>query len=249
MAKLTVSPGTTSQTIELFIQDSSSTTGAGLTGLVFNSAGLTAYYHREGAAAPATAISLVTATVGTWTSGGFKEIDATNMPGHYELGVPDAALAASAGYVDIHLEGATNMAPVPAEIQLVASGGDVNVTQWKGQAVPTPSVTGVPKVDPTHWLGTALATPDTAGYVKATIKDGAGTGELDLNSGVVQSDPLAQVVESGLDIEEVLRIILAATSGITTNDGTRFRDVADSKNRINATVVGKNRTAVTRDGS
>lgn len=133
--KLAIAPDTTSKLVQVFIQDSSATDGSGLTGLVYNSASLVAYYLREGAASP-TAITLASATVGTFTSGGFKEVDATNMPGVYELGIPNAALAAGANQVIVMLKGATNMAPVLLEIQLsnapadvLAIGGDANAAE------------------------------------------------------------------------------------------------------------------------
>lgn len=119
MAKLEILAGTTSKTVKVFIQDNSVTTGAGLTGLAFNTAGLTAYYIREGAAA-AVAISLATATLGTWATGGFVVVDGTNMPGVYELSLPNAALAAGAKSVLVYLQGATKMAPIPLEIELTA---------------------------------------------------------------------------------------------------------------------------------
>lgn len=109
--------GSVSQTIEVFIKDSSSTTGAGLTGLAYNTAGLTAYYYRQGAAA-ATAITLATMTLGTWATGGFVVVDGTNAPGLYQLGLPDAAVAGGADYVDVYLKGATNMVQTVARIQL-----------------------------------------------------------------------------------------------------------------------------------
>lgn len=62
---------------------------------------------------------------------------------------------------------------------------DASVTQWLGTACATPTVAGVPEVDPTHWNGTAVATPDTNGYPKVTIKSGTGTGEISLSSGRV----------------------------------------------------------------
>lgn len=114
--KLLIKKGTTSKLARIFIQDSSLTTGAGLTGLVYNSASLTAYYIKEGEAS-ATAISLVTMTVGTWVSGGFKEVDATNLPGIYEIGIPDACLTGTDSVL-IMLKGATDMAPVLLEIQM-----------------------------------------------------------------------------------------------------------------------------------
>jgi hypothetical protein len=111
--KLMKVKGSTSQILEIFIQDSSSTTGAGLTGLTNASSGLVCYYHRNTAAA-AVAVSLVTMTVGTFTSSGFKEVDSANLPGCYQLCLPDAAYATGADGVIASLKGATNMAPCAA---------------------------------------------------------------------------------------------------------------------------------------
>jgi hypothetical protein len=121
--KLQKLAGATSEIWQVFIRDSSSATGAGLAGLVFNSAGLTAYYHRD-TDTTATAIALVTMTVGTFTSSGFKEIDATNMPGWYQFCPPNAAIASGAKSAGFHLKGATNMAPLPIEVQLLAVNVD-----------------------------------------------------------------------------------------------------------------------------
>lgn len=107
--------GATSVILEIGIENSASA-GNGKTGLAFNTASLTAYYKIDGAAAPV-AITLVTCTLGTWTSGGFKEVDATNMPGKYELHVPDAAFA-SGGLVTIFLKGASGMFPTDIIVEL-----------------------------------------------------------------------------------------------------------------------------------
>ncbi len=58
-----------------------------------------------------------------------------------------------------------------------------NTTQFGGSAIT--SASGRPEVNTTHWNGTAVASPDTAGYVKATVKVGTGTGEINLSSGAV----------------------------------------------------------------
>lgn len=131
----------------------------------------------------------------------------------------------------------------------------------------------------TGWNGTAVATPDTAGYPKVTVKDGTGTGEIDTNAGkvlladgaitaavvatgAIDADALAadavdeildEVVEGSLTMRQILRIVLAALAGESGGGGTStitFRDNADTKNRISATIDGsRNRTAVTLDGS
>lgn len=119
MAKLSILAGSTSKLLRVFIQNNNVTTGAGLTGLTSGSSGLTAYYIREGANST-TVISLTSATLGTFTSSGFIEVDATNMPGVYEIGIPNAAIAASAKSVLVYLKGATNMAAVMLEIELTA---------------------------------------------------------------------------------------------------------------------------------
>lgn len=128
MAKHLVQASNTSRSEYIFIQNSSSTTGAGLTGLVFNTASLTAYYVVERGAA--TAITLVTLASSTaaFASGGFIAVDGTNMPGLYRFDVPNALFSvASTDKVTVMLKGATNMAPVLLEYQIVAFNPDDTV--------------------------------------------------------------------------------------------------------------------------
>lgn len=120
---ISIVKGAISVVRRVFIQDSSSSSGAGLTGLAFNTAGLTCYQMRDDDGdAGATAVALVTATRGAWTSKGFKEKDATNAPGWYEFGIPNAALVAGSRSVEFHFKGAANMAPCALQIPL--SGAD-----------------------------------------------------------------------------------------------------------------------------
>lgn len=119
--KLSIVAGATSQTVNIFIQDSTSTTGAGKTGLVFNTASLIAYYCFPRTAAVAISLVTLAAVTTAYSSGGFKEISSANMPGVYRLDIPDAALAAANGrFVTIMLSGATGMAPLLLEIELTA---------------------------------------------------------------------------------------------------------------------------------
>lgn len=124
---LVKAPGSTSVIVEVFIE---SAYGVGVTGLAFGTLSLVGYFKRD-TAASATAITLVTATLGTWTSGGFKEVDATNQPGVYEVGIPNAALAAGAGSVMLTLKGAAGMLAAGATIQLgieLSDAGNLAVT-------------------------------------------------------------------------------------------------------------------------
>lgn len=113
-----IAKGATSQRIYFEVKDSTSTTGGLKTGLAFNTAGLTAYYVRNGGLATAITLATLAAADSGWSSGGFKEVDATNMPGIYRLDVPNAALASGAESVVVTLKGATGMVQVSEEVQL-----------------------------------------------------------------------------------------------------------------------------------
>lgn len=173
--KLNLTGGSTSITLLVFIQDSSSATGAGLTGLVFNSAGLTAYYARPGAAAAA--ITLATQTVnGAYSSGGFVEVDATNMPGVYRFDIPDAAIAAGVTSVVAMLKGATNMAPLLLEIQLAPA--PANLTQIDGQATNGNNATlNLKQLNIVNNAGSALVASSTGGNGHGIAASGNGNGE------------------------------------------------------------------------
>ncbi len=97
------------------------TNGKPLTGLTSASTGLTGEYCRsdQGNAA-CTAISIVSATRGTFTSGGFIEKDTT--AGSYEVHVPNAAVATGADRVIVTLSGVAGMVPTVIPIELVDVG-------------------------------------------------------------------------------------------------------------------------------
>ncbi len=173
MAKDDVVKGTTSKLFHVFIQDS--VTGAPYTGLLYNTSSLVAYYYREGAGA-AVAITLVTMTLGTWTSGGFIVVNATGHPGMYQLAVPDAALASGADSVIVTLSGASNMAPCNLEIALT---GTNNRDATAG---------GISRIDAaissrSTYAGGAVASV-TAGVTVTTNSDKTGYA---LSSGGVQA--------------------------------------------------------------
>lgn len=174
--KLSILAGSTSQSVNLFIQDSSSTTGAGLTGLAYNSSGLTAYYSFAGANATATAITLATlaAVNSAYSSGGFKEIDSTNMPGWYRFDIPNAALATSKGRsVGIHFKGATNMAPLPIEIEL---------TGWDNQDAVRGGMTALPNANAAASGGLIINGSNTGTVTLAAL---TCTGTFTISDGLV----------------------------------------------------------------
>jgi hypothetical protein len=116
VGKLTVKTGSTSRLEHVFILDSTSTTGAGKTGLT--NASVTMHFFRP-ADTTVTPVTLSAGTLGTWTTGGFKEVDAPNMPGVYEIGMPNAVFAATFNHSVVMIKG-TGIAPVVLEYDLVS---------------------------------------------------------------------------------------------------------------------------------
>jgi len=109
--------GATSQSIELYIVDS--TDGTPETGVLWNTAGIDLKYRRKDAAVvPITEAALTTPVLtDTWETGGFLEIG----NGVYRLDLPNAALASAAGIDRVVVFGTvTGMVVLPVTIHLVA---------------------------------------------------------------------------------------------------------------------------------
>ncbi len=128
MAKFLYKNGITGVVLRLFLLDTTSTSGAGKTGLTFSSSGLiiaaiadneaTATVYSAAGSTVETITTLGTFAAPTATKCRFKEVDATNLPGVYEIQIADARWAVSnarSAIVGIQVTGA---APRHLEVQL-----------------------------------------------------------------------------------------------------------------------------------
>jgi hypothetical protein len=98
-------------TVDVALVQNAGATAPGnpLTGLAYNTSGLTCYY-RNSPTGTSTAITLATQTVGgAFSAGGFVAVDGTNMPGSYRFDLPNALVPAS-GEMNVVFNGATNLA-------------------------------------------------------------------------------------------------------------------------------------------
>lgn len=121
VSTITITPGSTSQSIELFL---------GTTGLTASTTGLSARYNRTRSAS--VSIPLVARTITqAWTAGGFAEVDSTGMPGVYRLDLPNEALLSGADDVTIIVRGASGTNGAVITISLKYSLLDMS------QSVPT----------------------------------------------------------------------------------------------------------------
>jgi len=249
--KLSILAGSTSQTINIFIRDSSSTTGAGLTGLVFNTSSLTAYYMLPKAAAVSITLATLAAVTSSYSSGGFKEIDATNAPGWYRFDIPDAALA-SGRFVDIHFKGATNMAPTPVEIELTATNNQsatAFITGVNSLAPPTnwnlDSIDASGRRDMSKILGTAISTPATAGILDVNVKNmnnvaATSVTTINANQGTTQPVNFTGTGASALAKSDMVDVAGAAVSTSSAQIGVNAVNVggtAQTGRDIGASVL------------
>ena len=115
-SSLTIVPGSTSQSIEVYL---------GVTGLTASTSGLTATYNRTRSnRVPITLVNLTYMT-DAWVSGGFKEVDAATMPGVYRLDLPDAAVALGADDVTVVVKGAVGTNGAVMTIKLLSVASDI----------------------------------------------------------------------------------------------------------------------------
>lgn len=182
MAKLNYESGVTSVILRVNLTNSS--TGAPLTGLTSASAGLivSTIADNESSAtvyAQASSNTETITTLGTFatpTSGKcrFKEVDATNHPGVYEVQIADARWAVSnARSVIVSLSGATNLLATHAEIQLKpvpANMTQVNGSSASGSGTPDVNVTKIIGKNYPGYAGTVTGTPSTTVF-RITVAD------------------------------------------------------------------------------
>jgi hypothetical protein len=88
----------------------------------------------------------------------------------------------------------------------------------------------------------------------AAANNGVGTMGEKLNDAGSASNPWTEVIESGFTAAEILRLLAAVAAGKTAvvNLGggaatITFRDLADTKDRVTASMTGSERTAITRN--
>jgi hypothetical protein len=190
---VTIAPGSTSQSIELYL---------GATGLTASTSGLSARYNRTRTAS--VSIPLVARTIAqAWTSGGFAEVDATNMPGVYRLDLPDAALVSGADDVTVVVRGASG-----------TNGAVMTVKLSSGGLTAAQTASAVWDADPTYVTGmggvvndaavASIATETAVNQLPITIWDEplsyhttAGTTGQRLQSNVLADELLARDIGSG----------------------------------------------------
>ena len=215
----TIKKGATDQTVYVEVLDSTSTTGGRKTGLVYNSSGLTAYYARNGAAAAAITLATLAAANSAHSDGGFKEVDATNMPGIYRLDLPDAAVASGAESVVITLKGVTGMAQVSTEIQLVDNTAK-DIYDRLGAPAGASAAADIAAIK-TQTAAIEVDTQDIQSRIPAALV----SGRIDASVGAMAANVMTAAAAAS-DLTTELQSGLATAASLTTVAGYIDTEVA-----------------------
>lgn len=236
MAKRIYLRGKTSATVTVFIRNA--TTGAPLTGLVFNTSGLTCSYAIDQNARVAVTLATLAAANSAWSSGGFKEIDATNMPGMYRFDPPDASLGTGQG-VSFSFTGANSLCNFEFDLWSVNIQDTVRM-----------GLTALPNV--------------ASGAAGAIITNGTGTAQLATTSGnvalttagntAVVTELMGTTTENNgtLTFKGLMRLMSTVLFGRVAISGSTVTFKTADNVKTRATVVtdsSNQRTSVTLDAT
>ncbi len=204
----TVTKGATSQSVQFEILDSASSTGGRKTGLAYNTASLTADYVRAGGSAVAITLATLAAANSTWSSGGFKEIDATNMPGMYRLDVPDAAFATGAESVTVTIKGASGMVQASRTFVLRdAATTDAFVTAAANAIL---AILGTP-------AGASMSADIAAGLSAAGIRTAIGLATANLDTQLAAKATASALTTAQTDLTTLIGRLTSARAGYLDN--------------------------------
>lgn len=241
MAKLSIVAGATSQSVNVFVRDSTSTTGGGLASIAPAGGSLLSGtkldYSFTGASAARVNVSLaVLATVGAaYSSAGIVQIDNTNMIGWIRIDIPNAAITTAKGrVVSFLLWGGTNMAPTPFEIEL----------------------TGVDNQDAVHFGITGIPNA-AAGASGGLLISGSNAGTTTFGAlTVTGATTLTGAVSLGstLGVTGTTTFAAIATGTITTTgnrsiSGTTTLTGAVTANNASNNITGVTTTATVQSGT
>lgn len=240
--------GQASVILRVKLLDSSSTVGAGLAGLTSASSGLIIGTIADNEATT-TAYTVAGSTIETITTLGtyaaptatkcrFKEVDATNHKGVYELQLADARYAvASAKSLVVSILGATNLAQVDYVVPLVSD--DPYVAKPANYASFSIDASG--RVDVIKVAGTT----QTAGDIMADTNDiqtrlpAALTADGNMKSDTLR---LGGTLQTGRDVG--LSVLLSAGSGTGQLDFTSGVVKANATQWLGGTIPAVNVTGV-----
>lgn len=210
--------GSTSNILRTMLRNSS--TGQGLTGLAYNTSGLIISTIADNEAAATaytvagttieTIATLATFAAPTATKCRFKEVDATNHPGLYELQFADARFAvASAKCLRITITGAANLLDKEITVQLTSVDVD-SATAFMTSLARVVDLTNLPAAT-TDWLTAAAVKADAVTKIQTGLAvDSTVAKAATALSNAVWTDAKAGYLTGAVALEATLTAIKGA---------------------------------------
>ncbi len=200
MAKYAWPAGSTSKTVLLFIQDSSSTTGAGRVSVSAGNIIAEEIRVLSNNTVVLTTVSVtnLTALTDAYLSGGLFPVDPVTTPGWYRFDIPNSALSTGAVTAGISIIGslsASNIAQLALEIQLQNTPADIVAKAGVSVSVSTLFPVVVRQWDQTSVSSSNLAVTDFSTRVNANVGQWAGTSVTTANIALWQSVSTANVTQ------------------------------------------------------
>jgi len=236
--------GSGSVTVYVMLRDTSDTTGK--TGLLYTS--ITSQYVRDRAAAVAITEDTV-AIAGAYTTGGFVEVDATNMPGLYRFDLPDAMFVSGVNGVTLTIK-ATDVYTYVERFPIVSVGLDTIDTVVDSILVDTgttlPATLGSPAADISADI--AAVKVDTAAVLVDTAdmqpKLGSPAADLAADVAAVKVDTAAVLVDTAdmqpkigtpaANLAADIAAVKADTAATRTDAAAVLVDTADMQPKLGA---------------
>lgn len=230
--------GQTSRSLSVVFRLTSDNTEA--TGVLASQ--VTANYWRQGGLATAITTTTIANVNGPYASGGFTEVDSTNMPGLYRFDIPDAAIACGADWVNFNIKRRANYGAavyVYHERLGLASAPDVNVLRWNQFAVTSTPV----DANTRQWRGTdVISTAVTANTTKWNGTDVISTAvtanTTQWNGTNVTSTPVDANTRQWRGVDVVATTVDANTTKLSGTTQTA-RDIGSSVLLSNGTGAGQ----------
>lgn len=208
-----IKAGSTSVSLPVELLKSADSTA--LTGKVYTD--VTASYWRQGG----TRTAITTATLGSvnasYSSGGFVEVDATNMPGVYRFDVPDAAFATGADWVVISLKVSTAF-----QLNFMFALESVGAAELSARIPAALASNGEMKADVLRVAGTSQTARDLGASVLLSV--GTGSGQVNLTSGKVP----ATIAAGDLDTDSITAASVKADAVTKIQNGLSTYAGADT---------------------
>jgi len=190
------------------------------TGIAFNTPGITASYVRSGGVR--VGITLVSQTVnGAWTSGGFVEVDAVNMPGLYRIDIPDAAFASGVNQVTLMIKGYNQTNGALVTYQFTQELMQIDMTQ------------NYPNTNTAGTIGDAFNAARTGTFGRRSIRDKTiyyySPNEIDIVKTLYLDSASAPKSKMEIQTDNVFGLIFhldAANSTSYPGTGTTWLDIS-----------------------